>query len=475
MRTRKNLTMNQVKYKGTPPRAFIFVKHPVRKKTVCFSLGLAAEAPGNIEKLNAVYMDVTLHLNPPQDKLPARLWEQWVGPDNVLSLHGSGKTMQGGKVNTDTPEEVAIVRAEKDGLHRQIEALLKKVERQGLELEALRGAKYRKGTFPTLGEAKSAFMAAYTGRDRSHTYNVSWDLDRFVAKFGAHVKADELEGREDEISSWLRSLKVGEKYIGPSRRMFIRTYAIALLKFAGAMIDKSKVERPSKKDIKTARGPIRWLSKDQAEKVLKHLPAYFADAFNLQVAVGLRPSEILTLKRSDFTDDFTELTLSPLGELSLKTGSRTLPIPEALRPMLALRARVCDIIFPEPVGKVVRKARAKKNATRSRMGQAEGGRPWRDPKAFDRRFFKALKAAALKAKINILVDSRIGRRTCASLLLQGNVSADKIAALLGNSAAMILSHYGSPDTRNLDLSATSLTETKSDLKKEKRFLSSKRR
>ncbi|HYF52575.1 MAG TPA: hypothetical protein VEJ63_24425 [Planctomycetota bacterium] len=242
--------MNQVKWNGDPPRAFIYVKHPVRKKTVCFALGLASEATGNLEKLNAVYMDDSLHMNPPQDKLPARLWQQWVGPDGVLKYHTkTGKTTKGGKLHPGS-KEVAILQAEIDELIRDRETLMRKIEQQGRELEALRGAKYRKGTFPTLGDAKTAYIAAYTGRDKNHTNNVSWDLDRFVQKFGSRTKSDDMVGREGEINTWIRSLKVGEKYIGPSRRMFIRTYVLAMLKHAGVVLDGKKIERPKKQEVR---------------------------------------------------------------------------------------------------------------------------------------------------------------------------------------------------------------------------------
>jgi integrase len=75
---------------------------------------------------------------------------------------------------------------------------------------------------------------------------------------------------------------------------------------------------------------------------------------------------------------------------------------------------------------------------------------------FSRRYKKALTAAALAAGINCKMDSRMGRRTCASLLLQANVSAEKIAALLGNSAEQILDAYGDPDVKNMALDATPL-------------------
>lgn len=57
------------------------------------------------------------------------------------------------------------------------------------------------------------------------------------------------------------------------------------------------------------------------------------------------------------------------------------------------------------------------------------------------------------------MDSRIGHRTCASLLLQANVSAEKIAALLGKSPEQILDAYGDPKVKNMSLDATAINKS----------------
>ncbi len=283
-----------------------------------------------------------------------------------------------------------------------------------------------------------------------------------MKRFGALTKVDDLEGREDEINAWLRSLTHLDGTakglpIGPSRRMMIRVYVLKLLSVSGANIDKSKIDRPKKKEIKSKRGAIRYLTAAQASKLLPKLPAYYADAFRVQVRIGLRPDELLTLQRSNFKEDFSELTLEPLGTLTLKTGTRKIPIPADLRPMLEARAIWCGVIFPEPKGKTVTKPRPRKVVTQKRpWSAAVGGLAWRDPKMFNRRFKAALIAAAKAAGIHQRMDSRIGRRTCASLLLQANVSAEKIAALLGNSPEQILEAYGDPDVKNMPLDATAI-------------------
>ncbi len=462
---RKTITLDRVKQRHD--RYFVYLNHPVRKKTICFSLGAAADVTATLEALNRIYLDETQWHNPPQDKTPSRIYEQWMGPDAVLKLHG-GQPKRGNSPLSATPAELVTLQAELDLAQRKIESLLQKIEAQGRELESLRGKKYRKGTYPTLREAAAAFLAAYTGRDADHKKNIEWDFERFILKFGGQTKIDALEGRENEINSWLRSLVNHHgQPIGPSRRMQIRVYVLKLLKDYGAVIDKTKIDRPKKKEIKKSRGVIRYLTSEQAQKVVVKLPAYFADAFRIQVRIGLRPDELLTIHKRNFTDDFSDLTLEPLEHLTLKTGIRTIPIPSDLRPVLKMRAQAGDVLFSEPKGHDRKNPRARALVTRKRpYPPAEGGKPWRDPKMFNRRFKKALACAAKAAGINQAMDCRIGRRTCASLLLQANVSAEKISALLGNSPEQILDAYGDPDVKNMSLDATVLNAVKTPATKD---------
>jgi hypothetical protein len=50
----------------------------------------------------------------------------------------------------------------------------------------------------------------------------------------------------------------------------------------------------------------------------------------------------------------------------------------------------------------------------------------------------------------------VGRRCCASWLLQDNIGADRIAALLGNTAQQVIDAYGDPDTSKLPLSQSTV-------------------
>jgi len=69
-------------------------------------------------------------------------------------------------------------------------------------------------------------------------------------------------------------------------------------------LHRKSIHRPSKKDVRNDRGNIRWLSKKMATDVAEKLADPWKEVFRIQVGLGLRPDELITLKREDFTEDF---------------------------------------------------------------------------------------------------------------------------------------------------------------------------
>lgn len=423
---------------------FVRFRHPTRASVVCVGLGDAQEHARNLQALNRIWMTPDYWHNPPTDaEMPDRIRRAWLGSGQAAKLKLPAK----GKKLADVEKENARLRAGEILYKREIERLLSVVEKKDRELEHWRGKKVRSGPYPTLGEAKAAFKTAYTGKDPNHTENVLWDLQRFVEKFKETTRADAMIGREREISGWLHGLKNGKGApLSPSRRMQWLWYILRMLRESGVELDKSQIDRISRKKIKESRGKIKYLPKPDAEKLAAALPDYWRSAFKLQCTVGLRPEEIPTLHRDNFNGDLSELNLAPRAHLTLKTGPRRIPIPAEIRPMLEARLALNDILFPQ-------KAKSKK----SKHAKKRVDRLWDDPKMFDRQYVKALRAAADSEAVGIdknMIDARVGRRCCASWLLQDNIGADRIAALLGNTAQQIIDAYGDPDTSNLPLGST---------------------
>ncbi len=461
-RIRNPITLNRLKKKGD--RYFVYLKHPVRKRTVCFAMGKAGEVTQSVEALNRIYMDDGLWLNPPQDTTPSRIYSQWLGPDGILKLHGTGLVESGQKALEITPEKVVVQQSVIETLKRQLETFKNRCEQQGRELEALRGEQYQPIKCRTLSDARDLVLESIGATDPDHVKHVRLDLARFIAKFEPDTRVDAFTGNETKINKWLHSLKKRDGMsLGPSARQYIRIYVLKLLKMGGARIDASKIDRISKKELKSKRQKIRWLTNEQALAVLEKLRQPYADAFRIQVRIGLRPFELLTLHRHNFTEDFSELRLEPLSEtLTLKTGPRKnpIPIPPDLRPIFEARALECPVLFPEPKGRVAKRLTPKEQPTaavpRRRCGPAPGNHPWRDPAAFSRRFNSALAYAAESANVKMPMDARVGRRTCASLLLQNGVPVATIAELLGNSPEQVLAAYGDPSIKTMSLAATEL-------------------
>jgi integrase len=418
------------------------VRHPVLNRIVRFSLGDGNQMQVNLDALNEIFLNEQNWFNPPKTT-PEFIFKQW--RPEVVKLKGQdvskGKTkISGGAV------ELARVIAERDAYKLKVDELLGVISGLKKEIEHWRGKKLHKGPRPTLQNAYVRWFDAWKGRrDSDHVKNVQYDLDKFVEKFGPNESIDSLEGREAEIDAWLKNLKVpiekddhGKmvkwRPISASRLRHIRMYVIKMLTESGVILNRKQIVRVSKAEIRKGRGRIRWLTRAQAETLAKKLTAPWSDIFRIQVAIGLRPEECITLQADNFNEDFSKLTLAPLQNLTLKTGSRTIPVPTEIRALLQLRARSNNVLFPEP----------------------ETGEAWQSARNFSRRFNYALVRATEAAGIRTKMDCRIGRRTCASLLLQANISAEKIAALLGNSPGMILDHYGDPDIEKL---GSTLNET----------------
>ena len=81
-RKRTPITLNRLKKAGD--HYFLYLRHPIRKRTVCFAMGKASEVTHSVEALNRIYMNEEMWLNPPQAETPRRIYVQWMGPDGIL-------------------------------------------------------------------------------------------------------------------------------------------------------------------------------------------------------------------------------------------------------------------------------------------------------------------------------------------------------------------------------------------------------
>lgn len=402
--------------------------HPLRLETVRIRLGKdPAAAQTKLDFLNQIFKTEANWQNPP-DTIPADIRDLWRGGKSIGDESGSA--------------ELQALRAGSQSDHWRSECQRLEAENKKLlrELEKYRG-KTREGPCPSLQTALDAWIMRYAGRDADWTTIVHNDLKRFVAHFGPDLECDDLAGRERDIGDWLRGLQVswgkrkGES-LSAGRRDQMRKIIARFLKDSGVAIDREALPTVSKKEVRNGRGAIRWLERHQAEAVAKALPLPWRDYFLVHVALGVRPDELLTLHRSNFHgDDFERVTLAPLGALTLKQGSRTIQVPESVRPILVRRfSRANEVLFAEP----------------------ETGKPWRDPKRFNRFYHKALDKAGAAAGVAMKMDCRIPRRTCASLLLRGGVRIEHVAATLGDDPKTIREHYASILPHETDMSAAVL-------------------
>lgn len=404
----------------------VYFNHPLTGKTMRFVLSDNAGAAGKRRDfLNLIFLHKE-HWHSPPANCPPDLWAQWLGAEARVSTDGR-KVRKGKRELAASSDAVFKLQLDVDFWKGEYEKLLQLYKAQEKELIHWRGRKLRTGgPALKLGEARDQWVQKYTGRDSDHTKIVGYDLDRFVEKFGAGVDVDSLDGRESDIDAWLRGLKTKGsddkpgRFIGAGRRQQIRRHVLRFLADSGVTLNRKAVTPVKRDEVRAARGAIRWLEKSQAETIAKNLEQPWADLFRIQVGLGLRPDELITLKRSDFSDDFAALTLSPYEHLTLKRGSRTIQVSAPVRAIVRRRFedKNVSLLFPDP----------------------DTNKAWADPKTYNKRFNAALKAAAVGV-VGFKVDCRIGRRTCASLLLRSGMSTESVGAILGDDPATVREHY----------------------------------
>lgn len=311
----------------------------------------------------------------------------------------------------------------------------------------------------SLKEAMEAWLEKLwsQGNDEDYSQDQEWNVRRFVEAFGEKTKLSDVAGREADLDHWLASLKRGgrkrkkkdpignpdgseaaplpesSKNIGAGRRAEIRRCILKFLSDAGLEVDRKKIKRPGRKDVRNDRGAIRWLDETQAQKLIDALEDRWRDYYRVQLGLGLRPDELITIHRNNFTGDFERITLAKLEHLTLKEGSRTINVPEKIRPILRRLLKDRKIAFTNDDGNI-----------------------WPAAKMFNREYLQALRRAACKAGILTKVDCRIARRTCATRLLATGMSVKTVADILGTSSEMIVLHYGAVIPGALDPSAAAM-------------------
>lgn len=261
------------------------------------------------------------------------------------------------------------------------------------------------------------------GGDPDYVRNQKNDVGIFVKAFGESTKLTDMAGREEDLNKWLRGNKRegGTRDglpISPRRHVELRRVVISFLKASGGEVDAKLIKRPGAVKVREARGNPKALTEAQARKVAENFAEkYYEDCFRVQVALGLRPGELITLKKGDFTEvnGVMSLTLSPLG---------TLIVPQAIRKIIKDRLEVSDIVFPLKSQKV-----------------KAAGLPWRKAATFCDLYLKALSAAG--AGVQFPLDCRVARRTCATTLLAAGVAPKIVSDILGHNLQMLLEHYAS--------------------------------
>jgi integrase len=415
----------------------------LKKKVVNITLGkTATQAAENLIQLNRIFLDESLWRAPPlgtSDLVTAI----WAAPLTVDTRQDG--VVDGGETVPVSPLATTLLLATIEEKNRENLRLQQQIRALTREVEHWRGRRVPTGPSPQLAEAAEKWIAAYQGRDPDHMQTVAWEVRRFVRDFGPKTLVEEVQ--EGQIATWLRGITRrgghGEKTsapLSPGRRNAVRLIVLRFLEDSGGRVERKLVPAASAGEVRAKRGPVRWLERDQAEALAGALPEYWRDVWRVQVGLGLRPSELLALHRQNFSGDLAQLTLAPLGVLTLKTGSRAINVPEPVREILRRRFLAAPLAFPRL------------------DGPGAGREPW-TPAWFYRSYRRVLREAAARMPppgIGIKLDARAGRRTCGSLLLRAGMPLEAVAAILGDDPNTIREHYARILAHEVDPSAAAI-------------------
>jgi integrase len=406
--------------------------HPLSHKTVRLNLGSAISAQTGIQWLNFIFMNPEHWQNLPPE-VPPHIREMWMGGLGRVRLSKKCVTRQGVRVDSDEPErlrvEIARLTSLTEALQQRVGELEARLDQRTRQLEEVLGQSVRSGPSPTLGQALKDWLDHYVGHQPAHTQNVRNVLTAFVAHFGSNTLVDRLRNREREIHSWMMG-----KGVSAGWRHQMRCYILRFLEESGLRLDRKALPPVKARDIDRDRGPIRWLEEAQARAMLENLKGYWQELFRVQLDLGLRPDEMITLKRQDFSSDFSELKLSPYKNLTLKNGTRAIKVPEVIRDLIRRRLEQHEFVFPDP----------------------KKGNVWKNAEAYNARYRRQLVKAGEAAKIPFRLDCRTARRTCASRLLRAGRTEAEVAALLGDRVESVRKHYARILSREVDPSVVAL-------------------
>jgi len=413
-------------------------RHPCTAdaRVVRIRLGVErSEAQNFLSQLNTVFLHKqNWHVKPTH--VDIEVWNAWKDPLGGIVVSSSGLVVDGVQVrkggDARTLAREAILQSKLTFKEQECSELRRQLRTVQKQLEHALGKKLRTGPCPTLKVALEQWLENYTGHDDHHTQCVRTDLQRFTKQFGEETPVDEIEGLERRIDGWINGLKaewgkrVG-KTISAGRRKQLQQRIRRFLADSGVLLNHSAFTKIKGEQVKRDRGAIVWLDREEIAKLIKHLEQPWKDAFSLQIETGLRPEELGTLRKGNFDDKFTKLTLSPAAPFELKTGSRTIHltgISKHTRAMLKKQFEQNEILIPQTTGEA-----------------------WVTEEWFYRSFNRALKAAGKKAGLPNTkpLDCRTGRRTFGSLVLRGDgwqkMNEIELAQIMGNSPRTIRLHY----------------------------------
>lgn len=161
--------------------------------------------------------------------------------------------------------------------------------------------------------------------------------------------------KEADVERWLHALekKLGDQSLNHLRAHLVRAYEVALKH--GHFVGVNPAKKADKRAVDNT--IVAYLSKDEARRALDMaltVQPQWASTYAGAIYTGMRKGELFALRWDDVDLEHGRIHVRRSHERSTTKGrkSRTIDVPDELRPWLALQRRLgSPLVFPSPTGK----------------------------------------------------------------------------------------------------------------------------
>ncbi|MEN9358787.1 MAG: Phage integrase family [Verrucomicrobiota bacterium] len=339
-------------------------------------------------------------------------------------------------------DEANAMLAELVALRQQVKELQGYKDRYEALANSLEGRRLKsEQDSPTLGEVEDAYILSVANLNRKGILQRIW-LAHFIQAMGRDTRIASITPGQiasfiaDEAAAYKGDASRAQK----TRALTSRFYTWAAITYG---IVRPMDQVPTSRN--TAQHDIQWHSLEDVERVLAGLDVYWRALVGTLAYAGLSAHELRGLQSKDLIEVKGRrfLRVTPSEERSLKTHKRrrNVAISKRLEPLLDAHIKAME------KKKEAAKALANEDAKAETEAEPTKEEPqYLFPSIAERGKTEIWHPDGLTRHLGEHLPEGMNalslRRTFGSLLIRSGKSAEEVAAAMGNSAAMVHTHYG---------------------------------